>query len=117
MEHIYGRAVRLICTDRKFEFSNAQYPVVALIKGIDNTDYAISFTIDGKATDCCDCDRDLFFATKKEKRKNKYQGWINIYEHSMNIRYPSFTIYNTEKEAKKERGNKCIATIKIQWEE
>lgn len=58
---------------------------------------------------------DLFFAPEKE---NKHQGWINIYRHDIgNIRYPSFTIYNTEKEAKRERGNRCVATIKIEWEE
>ena len=31
-----GRAVRIVCTDRKFEFLNVQYPVMALIKGFDD---------------------------------------------------------------------------------
>lgn len=54
---------------------------------------------------------------KTIEKKNKHQGWVNIYEHDMNVRYPSFTIYNTEKEAKRERGNRCVATTKIEWEE
>lgn len=71
-----GRSAKIICTDRKFDFNDTQYPVIALIRGIDNIEYAIGFTSEGKTTDCCDCDTDLFFATKKEKGKgeNKHQG-------------------------------------------
>ena len=31
-----GRAVRIVCTNRKFKYLNVQYPVMALIKGFDD---------------------------------------------------------------------------------
>ena len=37
-----GRAVRTICTDRKFKYLNVQYPVMALIKGFDDDNVIIA---------------------------------------------------------------------------
>lgn len=109
-----GRSVKIICTDRKFEFSNTQYPVVALIKSINNgnTEYAINFTSDGKANDHCNCNTDLFFAPEKKT------GWINIYKIN-SMTSPGPLTYNTEEEAKSARVSRlnCISTIKIEWEE
>lgn len=110
-----GRAARILCTNRNYY----NYPVVALVpeQPHNNTEDPCCYTKDGLYLEHSETSRDLFFATEKEEKKNKRQGWINIYEHDMNVRYPSFTIYNTEKEAKRERGNRCVATIKIEWEE
>lgn len=110
-----GRAVRILCTDRNYD----NYPVVALVqvhlRGGQLRDDPYCFTKDGLYLDHSETQKDLFFAP--EKGDKHQEGWINIYEHDMNVRYPSFTIYNTEKEAKRERGNRCVATIKIEWEE
>nr|DAG92112.1 MAG TPA: hypothetical protein [Herelleviridae sp.] len=59
-----GRAVRIICTDRKFEFSNAQYPVIALIKDLNGNECVIGFTSDGKEECDYDDNTDLFFISE-----------------------------------------------------
>ena len=115
-----GRSVRIICTDRNPDSypveNQGLYSIIALVQGKFRED-VMCYTENGLFLHCSEEPEDLFFATEREEKKNKHQGWVNIYEHDMNIRYPSFTIYNTEKEAKRERGNRCVATIKIEWEE
>lgn len=108
-----GKDVRIVCIDENLD----DHPIVALLQGkfCENTYF---YRRDGLWLNDIETSMDLFFATEKEERKNKHQGWINIYKHDTgNIRYPNFVIYNTEEEAKKERGSKCVATIKIEWEE
>lgn len=110
-----GRSARIICTDRKFEFSNAQYPVIALIKDFDNdsNENSFSFTSDGKETYGYDGNIDLFFAPKKK------EGWINIYKTPKGVTHLS-EIY-TSKEVAVDGAKMCrlsyITTIKIEWEE
>lgn len=59
-----GNSVRIICTDRKFEFSNAQYPVIALIKDLNGNECVIGFTSDGKEECDYDDNTDLFFISE-----------------------------------------------------
>lgn len=109
-----GRSVRIVCTDRKFEFSNAQYPVMALIKGIDdgnNNEYSLSFTDNGKENDRCDSNTDLFFAPKKKEK------WVNVYGRPDGRNWLGENLYNTEKAARADTSESRVATVKIEWEE
>lgn len=49
---------------------------------------------------------DLFMGSIKKT------GWINIYEHSN-----QGLIYYTEEDAIKFKQQKCMATVKVEWEE
>ena len=111
-----GRSARIICTDRKFEFSNAQYPVIALIKSLGNNDErALSFTSNGKEEADYDGMTDLFFAPGKKS------GWVNIYRTTFGTQVGK--IYNSKEDAEtsaKDYGRAVaayVATIKIEWEE
>lgn len=114
-----GRSVRIVCTDRKFGVLNVQYPILALIKGIENSsnERALSFTADGKEDYNNDGGTDLFFATEKK------EGWVNIYrpEDKPEVN-AARTIFNTKEEALSRmkfifNKNESVATIKIEWEE
>ena len=108
-----GRSVRIVCTDRKFEFSNAQYPILALVKGFDNDsdESSFSFTSDGKETYGYDGNTDLFFAPKKKEK------WVNVYGSPDGRNWLGENLYNTEKAAKADTSKSRVATVKIEWEE
>ena len=58
-----GRALtRILCTDAK-----GDYPVIALIERTDGSEYALSYTKDGKFINETTDINDLFFATDKPK--------------------------------------------------
>lgn len=111
-----GRAVRIICTDKKGE-----QPIVALITTKDKEDVYFYYK-DGRWSKITENGRwininencvDLFFApTKKE-------GWINLYKDKSGV-YSSNFIFETEKRAKEvigENHKSYITAIKIEWEE
>ena len=107
-----GRNARIICTDAK-----ALYPIIALVESPDHVDeIARSYTKDGYfypgEEDVCD----LFFALEK------HEGWVNIYKSQDKLTlFTSGLIYDSEeeaiREARRNRDNTAIATVKIEWEE
>ena len=102
-----GRNARIICTDAK-----NNYPIVALIERTDGSEYALSYTKDGKYINETTDNNDLFFAPEK------HEGWINLYKNVMGHIFPSY-MYQTEEEAKKcgRRIDSYVTTVKIDWEE
>lgn len=108
-----GRPARIICTDRKFEFLNAQYPVMALIKDFDNDsdESSFSFTIDGKEAYDYDGNTDLFFVPEKKEK------WVNVYRSTVGVNWLGENLYDTEEEAKADTSKSRVATVKIEWEE
>lgn len=112
-----GRDVRIICTDRKFEYLNVQYPVMALIKGFDDdNEYTFNFTSDG-LEQWGNNNTDLFFAPEKKT------GWTNVYKYTFGGTHLGEIIYNSKEEAENNARvyetdiNTYITTIKIEWEE
>ena len=113
-----GKSVRIVCTDRKFEFLNVQYPVMALIKSFDddNNEYAFNFTSEG-LEQCGNNNTDLFFAPEKKI------GWTNVYKYTFGGTHLGEVIYNSKEEAENNAKvyetdiNTYITTIKIEWEE
>ena len=101
-----GKPVKILCTNLV-----SDKPVDAQIDG---TGYSLSYTKDGKCSLCQDSIDDLFFAPEK---KEKHEGWINIYKNGKDFR--GEYIYPSEKEASNEgkRLYNYIATTKIEWEE
>ena len=93
-----GRNVRIICTD----FDNHDFPVVGEIKG---HKWPLSFATNGTSIKGRQLCNDLFFAPEK------HEGWINVYRNAVSM------IYDSEEQAKCCKGNKALATIKIEWEE
>ena len=108
-----NRPAKIICTDRKFEFLNAQYPVMALIKGFDNDSNEISFgfTSDGKKIYGFDDNTDLFFVPEKKEK------WANVYRSPVGVNWLGKDLYDTEKAAKADTSKSRVATVKIEWEE
>lgn len=108
-----GRPAKIICTDRKFEFLNAQYPVMALIKDFDNDsdESSLSFTIDGKTIYGFDDNTDLFFVPEKKEK------WANVHRSPIGVNWLGKDIYDTEEEAKADTSKSRVATVKIEWEE
>lgn len=103
-----GKSVRIICTERK---TDCKHPIVALID-YGRYEQVNTYSIDGFLQYLnADHRDDLFFAP------TKHEGWMNIYPWSgKRIKYAG-DIYETENEALKDRSNKFIATIKIEWTE
>ena len=97
-----GKSVRIVCTDLK----GTEFPIIALYEDGEHECFD-TYRPNGRSCDYYEFDNDLFFASENEKEKH----------NAGNIRYSNFTIYNTKKEAKKERGNRCVTTVKIEWEE
>ena len=105
-----GRAVRIICTDRKEE-----QPIVALVTTNTKEDVRC-FYKNGRWSNTNEWYLDLFFAPTKR------EGWINIYfniyyEGSDKCRNSGKNIYSSEEEAKKHKDLGYITTIRIEWEE
>lgn len=99
-----GRAVRILCYDRKHD----DYPIVALVENPDFKDEDTEeFTISGKYdTQVLRSEKDLFMAPIKK------EGWINIYNTK-----EVGCIYDTKEEAieNANTGLELKATIKIEW--
>ena len=103
-----GRALtRILCTDAK-----GDYPVVALIERTDGSEYALSYTKDGKYINETTDNNDLFFAPEK------HEGWVNIYRDTILSVLPFYKyIHPSEEEAKRNACLGVTATVKIEWEE
>ena len=107
-----GVAVRIICTDFDREF-----PIVGAIK--EHT-YPTLFTekgrynSDGTSSPC-----DLFFAPEKKEKKEKHEGWVNVYKGGDRDYFTlGSMIYDRKEDAERSRIEEtCVATVKIEWEE
>ena len=106
-----GRNARIICTDMR----DLNFPIIALIEtrpGGEEMTY--SYTKDGRYCNTCPDIFDLFFA------QEKHEGWVNLYKYAnKDCAYYIGSINNSKAEAENKRGtsDKCVATIKIEWEE
>lgn len=108
-----GRAVKILCTDRK-DFH--QHPIVALVQ-TDGTEQIYDYMVDGSYIANTQCSRDLFFAPKRKS------GWVNIYKYTSGHIYLG-ELYNSKEDAEI-NANNCenhtntyyVTTIKIEWEE
>lgn len=108
-----GRKVkRILCTDAR-----GQYPIVALVEALDDGHGSVlSYTKDGHFYPCEEHIYDLFFA------QEKHEGWVNIYKpQGRSALFTCGLTYDSEEEARREarrnRDNTAIATVKIEWEE
>ena len=105
-----GRNVRIICTDAK-----GDYPVIGLIRSLDNEDYPWRFRMDGAILENEENDSDLLFYPEKK------EGYMNIYRSKLGIvpNQTSFCVLSKE-EAEREAAkypDDFIATAKVTWEE
>ena len=107
-----GRNARIVSTDMRDE----NYPIVALVQICDKyyTEKVNTYTEDGEL----DIERpyrdDLFFAPEK------HEGWVNLYKYAnKDCAYYMGSINNSKAEAenKRDTSDKCVATIRIEWEE
>ena len=107
-----GRAVRILCYDRKSKKNN--YPIVALVEIQEGEEDTYWYTIDGYYHKNKREDKlDLFMASPKK------EGWINIYKSFAGTRYCG-NIYSSEEEAINhvdDYGDTHLNTNKIEWEE
>ena len=109
-----GRSVRIVCTDRK---SKNNFPIIALIEGLDGDEEFLCYPREGKWSTCKNID--LFFAPEK------HEGWVNIYKAGVQketlgclvTRYVGSSIWPTEEAAKTAADADDIVTIIIEWEE
>ena len=103
-----GRAVRIICTDRK-----GATPIIALVNDGLSEELGHAFYSDGKIFSDEDNELDLFFAPEK------HEGWIIINKWPDGERDTNGIIYHTKLDIPDIPivGGKRVATIKIEWEE
>lgn len=103
-----GRAVRIICTDRK-----GATPIIALVNDGLSEELGHAFYSDGKIFSDEDNELDLFFAPEK------HEGWIIINKWADGERDTNGIIYHTKLDIPDIPivGGKRVATIKIEWEE
>ena len=107
-----GVAVRIICTD-----FDREYPIVGAIKG---HTFPTLFTekgcynSDGTSSPC-----DLFFAPEQEEKKEKHEGWVNVYKGENRDYFTlGSMIYDRKEDAERCRIEEtCVATVKIEWED
>lgn len=107
-----GVAVRIICTD-----FDREYPIVGAIK--EHT-FPTLFTekgcynSDGTSSPC-----DLFFAPEKKEKKEKHEGWVNVYKGENRDYFTlGSMIYDRKEDAERCRIEEtCVATVKIEWED
>ena len=107
-----GVAVRIICTD-----FDREYPIVGAIK--EHTFPSLftekgCYNSDGSSSPC-----DLFFAPEKKEKKEKHEGWINVYKGENRDYFTlGSMIYDRKEDAERCRIEEtCVATVKIEWED
>ena len=103
-----GCPVRILCTDKK----SYNEQIVGLIMGNNGMEFISTWTQQGKSFLNIDTPNDLFFAPEK------HEGWVNVYPDDKIIgelccRY----VFHSEEEARQNRGEQAIATVKIEWGE
>ena len=105
-----GRNVRIIFTDAK-----GDYPVIGLIRSLDNEDYPWRFRMDGAILENEENENDLFFDVENK------EGYINLYRSKLGIssHQTSFGILSKEQEEREadEYPDDFIATAKVTWDE
>lgn len=103
-----GRKVtRILCTDAR-----GQYPIVALVKALDNdNESAFSYTKDGHFDPEEEHIYDLFFAPEK------HEGWVRVYRDVVYNEAYCGRIYASKEEAECHSNNSILAIVKIEWEE
>ena len=105
-----GCPVRILCTDRK----SYNVEIVGLIMSDTGMEYICTWTQQGKKYLNRDTPDDLVFAPEK------HEGWVNLYKSAnKDCAYYMGSIFNSKAEAenKRDTSDKCIATIRIEWEE
>ena len=107
-----GVAVRIICTD-----FDREYPIVGAIK--EHTFPSLftekgCYNSDGSSSPC-----DLFFAPEKKEKKEKHEGWVNVYKGENRDYFTlGSMIYDRKEDAERCRIEEtCVATVKIEWED
>ena len=106
-----GHPVRIICFNANIVDSDNIYPIVALIKKKDNTDYPASFTNNGVFNVGEENDIDLFFKSIQK------EGWTNVYRNGNNA-IVTDTVFETKEEALNRKSiHGYVDTILIKWEE
>ena len=103
-----GRAVRIICTDRR----DLNFPIVALIEKDSGGEVIYAHTKDGIYCNTCPTTYDLFFTPEK------HEGWINVYRNNDSHTYAG-AVYDSKEDAEKRKviDENYVTTIKIEWEE
>lgn len=103
-----GRKARIICFDKK-----AVRPIVVLVEGVNGTEVAISYRLDGRRGDnCLEASDDLMMLPEKK------EGWINIYKGGKldaDYLYPSKA--DAVENIFQPMEDNYIDTIKLTWEE
>ena len=106
-----GRKVKILCTNRK-----GAYPIVALVENHDSDNESVcSYRENGLySLFSLSEQNNLFFAPEK------HEGYVNVYRSlDKDCAYYLGNIYNSKAEAEDTRdtSDKCVATIRIEWEE
>ena len=101
-----GRKVRIICTD-----AVGSYPIIALIRSLDNEDYPWRFRNDGTLLENEENENDLFFEAEKR------YGWVNVYRNEEGIFLGKRVYASKEKAEEFKDSSGCLDTINIEWEE
>ena len=108
-----GRNVKIHCTN--------YYSCYSVIAEIEGSRFSNSFYPDGKFRALKDpSPNDLFFAPEKKEKKEKHEGWINLYRgRDMEITSFGPKLYTSREEAEKEgkTNSYYVATAKMEWEE
>lgn len=106
-----GFRARIIC----FDADNDRFPIVALIKDSNSSnEYPVSLTKKGRFSDGeADSKKDLLMVGEKK------EGWINIYEAS--IERCIGVVHKSKEEAMRMKVNEkdvtYKATVRVEWEE
>lgn len=104
-----GRAVRLLCFDRKSEDG----PIVGLVYNADiDEEFERSWYCSGQFYKDKDNKTDLFMKPVKKT------GWVNVYDEPGSCRVGSFKIYASKEAAEEGRGGSHAKgqAIKIEWQ-
>ena len=102
-----GRKAKIICTD----VEDDRFPIVALVLNEDGSAHSFGYTKYGLWSDNGESSLDLFFEPIKK------EGWINIYNFEENRIGTGDVYLNKEETIRNIRNRKCIATVKVEWEE
>ena len=102
-----GRKAKIICTD----VEDDRFPIVALVLNEDGSAHSFGYTKYGLWSDNGESSLDLFFEPIKK------EGWVNIYNFEENRIGTGDVYLNKEETIRNIRNRKCIATVKVEWEE
>ena len=100
--------IRILYTNAK-----GDYPIIILIESTEGSEYALSYTKDGKYIKGTIDNNDLFFVPEK------HEGWINVYRNRDSGHTYAGAVYDSKEDAQKRKviDENYVTTIKIEWEE